>query len=259
MKVNTLQIIVKVLCLQVLLHFNTYGQSIQIWHEGNSINQGDVVNIYSNSNLDTLFKYISGSDTFYYYGYECIFSFKAENVSALTKSFHVKKYELNLTDSAQTFMCWDRCLSPANFQSISPVEISSNSVFEGGSFHYKPRGSQQNALVAYTFFDNQNQNDSFHFVVNYIPTDTISSIKRSKVQGITIYPNPAKEFIIVNSIDKKIVSSRLIDSKGQNVLVKKHLDNETHLDISNLKNGIYFLIIDFENSEVAQSKLIIAK
>jgi hypothetical protein len=57
---------------------------------------------------------------------------------------------------------------------------------------------------------------------------------------LTIYPNPADQFIAVKS--SEILSGlRVIDMTGKEVIRKSIQSNEYSLDLGNLNTGIYFL------------------
>ncbi len=87
-------------------------------------------------------------------------------------------------------------------------------------------------------------------------TTGVNNIEENK--NINIYPNPAKDRIIINnntlSINSKII---IINSLGEIVKEMADLKNTKSLDVSTLKAGIYTITI-FENDEIiGYNKLMI--
>lgn len=68
----------------------------------------------------------------------------------------------------------------------------------------------------------------------------------------SIYPNPAKDFVFIES-KEKIKEVQVINSSGQKLL---HLYNINKIDISNLVNGVYFLKTQDVNGNVGIQKVI---
>lgn len=65
-------------------------------------------------------------------------------------------------------------------------------------------------------------------------------------QNVFVYPNPAKTQITISGIDN--ASVQVINSIGQVVFKKNHVDITTNLDISALPNGIYILEANDKNT-----------
>ncbi len=77
---------------------------------------------------------------------------------------------------------------------------------------------------------------------------TNTSVDDNLLPEITIYPNPASTFVIVESKKHKVKSYSIIDVYGRTVkqLTVQQLNNLT-IDISDLEKGIYFLKLETEN------------
>ena len=74
---------------------------------------------------------------------------------------------------------------------------------------------------------------------------TTTGIKEQKQSNLSLYPNPANKFVVVNS-NETIANVSIIDAIGQKVFESSSITNKT-IDISNLTNGLY--IIQIENSK----------
>ena len=80
-----------------------------------------------------------------------------------------------------------------------------------------------------------------------------SSINVSSKNNVIMYPNPAKSHIYIQSAEQ-ILTISLSNILGEIVINKRDLENRT-IEISNLKNGIYFLNIKTKSGHITK-KLI---
>ncbi len=90
-----------------------------------------------------------------------------------------------------------------------------------------------------------------------------NSIKTPAVETLNIYPNPAKESVIIDYQGKgKIISLRITDMTGRTVLNKNKttLNNLQHrLDVSSLGAGSYIVTLYTANNQIVTGELIIVK
>lgn len=73
---------------------------------------------------------------------------------------------------------------------------------------------------------------------------------------INIYPNPASQYIVIETNEANVVFARIIDVSGR-VLTAVNVQNQEQINIEHLANGLYFL--QFSNREgevVGQAKFI---
>lgn len=66
-----------------------------------------------------------------------------------------------------------------------------------------------------------------------------------------IFPNPTKDYLLIESVSTTYLSYTLWDINGVKILN----GNEPRLDLSSLKTGIYFLIIKGENNDTMTFKI----
>jgi Secretion system C-terminal sorting domain len=76
---------------------------------------------------------------------------------------------------------------------------------------------------------------------------------------IEISPNPANEHITIKNIyDDELINYEIVDLLGNQVLAGFIGNSNTIVDISNLKNGIYFINCIKNNSVITNNKIIIS-
>ncbi len=124
----------------------------------------------------------------------------------------------------------------------------------------------------YSFSNNEGSYYSSNFVVapslktDYTPNNTINYIKfvtlvsvdkKQKASDVQIFPNPAKNFITIKT-DYDNFNIKIYNNLGNCLLSTKSYNNLSNIDLSNIKDGIYYVEIS-NSSHRNYNKLIIAK
>ncbi|MFC4722616.1 T9SS type A sorting domain-containing protein [Geojedonia litorea] len=73
-------------------------------------------------------------------------------------------------------------------------------------------------------------------------SDATLSIAQNKMFDLKVYPNPAKNYIVIESQKNPISKIEVFDVLGKSVTSQTQLSND-NIDISNLSRGMYFLKI----------------
>ncbi|MDI6832903.1 MAG: T9SS type A sorting domain-containing protein, partial [Bacteroidales bacterium] len=79
---------------------------------------------------------------------------------------------------------------------------------------------------------------------NVITIDNVS-IEHYDNNDVIVYPIPASDMIYIQT-NKNISELQLIDAIGRVVIIS----NDSQLNVSNLSNGVYQLLIKFENDRL---------
>ena len=79
--------------------------------------------------------------------------------------------------------------------------------------------------------------------VHVLPPVKIQNINLPDISTVTIFPNPANTFITL-SAQKPITEITITNLLGQVVLLNHGNKEEVEVDVSGLKNGIYFVIVN---------------
>ncbi len=85
----------------------------------------------------------------------------------------------------------------------------------------------------------------------------ILNINENENNNILIYPNPTNGIIYINENNNKIKSLYITDILGKTIIEKTEVSKNQTINLSNFENGIYFIKIKTNNSEL--SKMIIKK
>jgi len=75
--------------------------------------------------------------------------------------------------------------------------------------------------------------------------------------SITIFPNPAKDFIQIKSESDPITRMILTDIYGKRVILKEGNYHSARIEIAGINSGIYLVRLQLENGELITQKIII--
>jgi hypothetical protein len=90
----------------------------------------------------------------------------------------------------------------------------------------------------------------FDFFFNSVPENSFSNL-------ISIYPNPANNYLFINLFEKQSVQISIFDNNGR-LIISQTINQNTTIDLSNFANGLYF--ISASNNEFQKtSKLVVEK
>jgi len=113
---------------------------------------------------------------------------------------------------------------------------------------------QQNLVNKKLWFDNIHITDQDTAIVYEVPVATGTS--SFSLPTIWIYPNPARDYIFINSDIDSIFGLQIVDTRGRTVIQRKCRAGE-RLDISNLSAGLYLIYACVHNSPSFVTKLAI--
>jgi DNA-binding beta-propeller fold protein YncE len=84
--------------------------------------------------------------------------------------------------------------------------------------------------------------------------DTATPIVSATDSTIKIYPNPAKDFVMVENAENDVIS--IIDFSGKEVYSTKVLNSAARIDVSKLNQGVYILKVNNNHQNYAKTLLI---
>ncbi len=186
------------------------------------------------------------------------------NNSSTPKNVKVRIYEMNMLEGLSSYFCWVSCYVPGT--QVSPddllIEAGGTSTNFEGDIQFTA-GLKGLYATKYVFFDANNPDDSSFVVVNYNlgylgnPENTVKSARISNA-----YPNPATDNIFLdyklpsNVNNAKIKVSNLLG----NILDVVELtarEGKATVNVSNLKNGVYFYSLIINNSATVTRKFVV--
>lgn len=138
--------------------------------------------------------------------------------------------------------------TPAQF----PIELANGEVSET-PFHVNPESEGTGTFTLYVGPDCDNPVDSITIVLNY-GAGSVKELKQTP--SFSMYPNPTDDFVSVqvNNIENGKV--KVVDLLG-NVVYSEAIGTISKINVSDFKNGVYFVTIESEGNKIASKKLVI--
>ena len=190
---------------------------------------------------------------------------KVKNIGNASISVKLRKYDVNLMDGTNVTFCWGTsCYGPNTYLSPEAVRLDiqeTDSSFHGDYNHY---GKQGTSIARFTFFDEANPSDSVSVVVNY--TVGYLGVNDNINIGLSIsnaYPNPATTTSYVDyKLPKSMTGASLRINSLLGVTIQdiplNRNEGKAAIDVSKMKEGIYFYSLIVNNS-IAQTRKFIVK
>jgi hypothetical protein len=90
-------------------------------------------------------------------------------------------------------------------------------------------------------------------IENYSSTDVSQEVPFPANAIINVYPNPAKDNIVLKYNTKDPIQIDIYNVLGLRVKSAVHNTNESNIDISDLQNGVYFLRFKDDGRTISKS------
>lgn len=144
------------------------------------------------------------------------------------------------------------------FDNINLPDINTNEPESHGYIQYKIK-----PINTIEIGDSMSNNAEIYFDFNPpIGTNTVTTtvveelgIEENKFANLVIYPNPSKEILNIKT-SKPIINISIFNQLGQLILEESNAEGINSINIEKLNEGIYFVKLKTNNSEVVIKKLI---
>ncbi len=178
----------------------------------------------------------------------------------------VRKEHIYIPEGITVMMCWKSCYAPdtyitPEYLTIQPGETKTEFVED---FFY-PAETFGIFTVKYVFFDMDNTRDSSYVVIKHIIGGV--GVKENIAKSVYIsnaYPNPAVSIVNldfklpVNASNAKIQISNLLGTSIK-VIDLNTKEGKASINISDLKNGVYFYSLTINNSATITRKFVVKR
>lgn len=216
-------------------------QTIRVLHDGNTLNDCDTVFVPVDENGDQV-------DAFFGY----------QNMSNNEIVFQVRKEIISIPQDGDMMFCIDDCytgnLSQPHTMAAGQIVSSDDHQF---AFHAIYSGSNEAALVKYTFFLANDENDKVSFFIAY---GTGSSIKPTDMTKIlNAYPNPAVRMVNIEyaapASNASLVIKNLTGREVYRTAVSQ--TGKKQVDISQFNPGVYLYGVEVGGKMLCTKKLLV--
>lgn len=197
---------------------------------------------------------------------EILSYFDVKNTSAASMNVLCKKTEINLISGSTNSFCWTQCYPPFTYVSPTPIVIAAGQAdtisFVGEYYSNSNTGTSR---IAYTFFDQNNTNDSIRVIVDYAynVTSLPEPTAASQLLLSSAYPNPASNQTSFNYDLPTFRSARLsimnlLGSELKRIPLEGR-KGKVSVDLRDLTEGVYFYTLYVDGQATATHKLVIKR
>jgi hypothetical protein len=95
---------------------------------------------------------------------------------------------------------------------------------------------------------------AFFAIDNFTTANSPASVDETELTSVRVFPNPASEFIFIETANMDVYSVSIINMNGETI-IRKENDFNSAMDIRSLPSGIYFVQI-ISNEKTLTRKLI---
>jgi hypothetical protein len=188
-----------------------------------------------------------------------------KNVSNSDKYVKARKHEVSIVPGSENTFCWVICWLNTVFTSPSGLTLVPGETNDTFSGDYISHGNSGVSIMRYTFFDDENPNDSVYFYAEFnAGTVGINNPVSEKISVSNAYPNPARDQVsfdydLPHSVsDASIRIQNLLGSVVKEVQLRDASGKVT-LDVNDLNDGFYFYSITANNEIIDTRRLVIAR
>ena len=216
-------------------------QTIRILQDGNALNDYDTVFVPVDENGDQV-------DAFFGY----------QNMTNNAIEFRVRKEVISMPQDADMMFCIGDCYTGNLSQ---PQTMAAGQIIGADdhllAFHTIYSGSSEAALVKYTFFLTDNENDKTSFFIAYGGSSSIKPTDMAKI--LNAYPNPASRMVNIEyaapSSNANLVIKNLTGREVYRTAVS--LTGKKQVDISQFNPGVYLYGVEVDGKMLCTKKLLV--
>lgn len=195
------------------------------------------------------------------------FKLDVQNTSTVAKNVKVRKIEISMFPGVEGLtICWLSCYAPFVFESPDAITIEPGAIFANfeGDLTY-PATIKGSSTAKFVFFDVDNPTDTSFVIVNYHvgPLSIAENLMKS-TRVSNAYPNPASNVVYfdyklpLNANNAKINISNLLGTTVSTIELIK-TEGKASLNVSNLKDGVYFYSLVVNNAATVTRKFVVKR
>ena len=216
-------------------------QSIRILNGTTPLNDGDTV-VVSIAGVD--------GEINTYLGYQ--------NMTDNNLSFRVRKEQLIINDETTDIVfCLGQCYQ-GNVSGVLTLDAGQTiPVTDENAFHATYAGTGDNALIRFTFYLTEDEDDEVSFYIAYVGGTGFS--QTDMVKALSAYPNPATRLVNIEyaapTSDACLVIKNLTGKEVYRTAVSQA--GKKQVDLSQFNPGVYFYGIESKGKMLCTKKLLV--
>ncbi len=185
-----------------------------------------------------------------------ILDLELQNKTGIAKTWRITRKKLNVAQDWLDQICIPgNCYDPFGDVWSTPANnpiVLNNTEKALLNLHFTPGSSAGNSIYRYYIGNGTTYEDSVDIKLSY----TLGVKANKQNTTFSIGPNPASEQVIISTNSNELSTVKIIDVLGNNVY-SESISGNKKIDVSDFKNGIYFISIESSETKISNRKLII--
>ena len=182
---------------------------------------------------------------------------EVHNISAEFKQYELFTTVCNYYSAQYDFFHDSKFYIYGGAISLIDCQLNENSIIEREYFNF----FLFNLKEGFDYEYSENENSKQLIIRNHLGNEAIYGNSPLSINNLTkdklfIYPNPAKDFIIIDSESNENLTIKISDINGRMILEKQLKNSKTKFSIESLAKGIYFVMIENQGNILKIEKII---
>lgn len=189
-----------------------------------------------------------------------VYDFRIVNLTSESINTRIEKKVINAVDGSVNFFCIPSglCIQPASM--MSPVfEVEALDTTKVCQLDYIPGSNTGTSTISYVIFNDDDPSDYVEFTVNFVVGG--NNVLQTKNKSISVYPNPAKDFIVVEHSGCSNSIIEIYNMLG-NIVARyesKEFGSSILIDSGKWNNGVYFARLTLDNNASKTIRFVVSK
>ncbi|MBL7884041.1 MAG: T9SS type A sorting domain-containing protein [Bacteroidia bacterium] len=186
------------------------------------------------------------------------------NMASTGKTVKVRRIALGTQPFAVSDFCWTACYDPSTNLSPFGILIPAGATDTSFIAHYTHNEEETGTTTyKYSFFDQNNPNDSVFFILNFNITVGLEEHKANAIVS-SAFPNPASSlFSLKYDVNEYAKTAKIVvyDMLGKAVkeMVLENKQGTAKVDVSTLNAGVYFYSFMVDDKAILSKKIVVTK
>lgn len=189
-----------------------------------------------------------------------IFDFSVDNLTGSAQDWSLRRVRLSPIAGWVDQVCWGavsqgvgECSTPTGDNWTTGYTVPVQPTTTDAEINiYIDAPSAGSSTFRYIVMNGSTKVDSVDLTI----TKTLGITENTSLT-LTIAPNPATSFVNVNMEGVSSANLKIVDVLGNIVLKETVYDNSKKVDVTQFRNGVYFITVDAEGVKPTTRKLII--
>ena len=184
--------------------------------------------------------------------------FVIKNISGSQKTWKILRYRINEIGTWSDYMCWDLCFTAGAMSTnpwASPTTLTLDDQSSQTLNTYVTPDDMNPGTVTYRYYVSENGTDYIDSV-DMVVTYALNTAALSPEVSISVSPNPATETITVKASGSESGTIRIVDVLG-NIVFEERYNGTKKVNVSDFRNGVYFVMVDPDNGKAVNKKIVV--